>query len=410
MPLKTRIIKVLAIFVFVAAIFAAGAAADFYYFSKIRSGVATKPAAELNISELEKGKPQDLEFGLFWDVWKLIQEDYVGRRDLDAQKMIYGAVEGLVKSLGDPYSSFLQPKEKQEFEESISGSFEGIGIEIGMRQNVLTVIAPLEGTPAKAAGLRAGDEILKINEESTADMSMTEAVSKIRGPKNTEIKLTILREGWDEPREFEIMRNIINVPSVTWKEPEPGIAQLKIHNFHSRAIIEFETATKEILKSGMERIVLDLRDNPGGFLDYSIDIAGWFLRRGSVVVKIDDGTGPIVCRTCRALGNQALLGHKIVVLVNEGSASAAEILAGALRDNLGITLIGARTFGKGSVQELEGTRDEGALKLTVAKWFTPNGTDISTTGIEPEVVIKNPTDGEEQDLQLEKAIEILRSK
>lgn len=355
-------------------------------------------------------QPPDIDLAPLWRVWNLTKDRYVGRNDLDDSKLLEGAIKGLVDSLDDPYSTFLSAEEESEFEESLSGSFEGIGIEIGIRDDVLTVVAPIEGTPAKEAGLKAGDEILGIDGETTEGMTLEGAVSKIRGPKGNAVTLLIFREGWREPREFKITRAVIKVPSVTLDFPEPGIPVLKIHNFHGRALTEFRTAATRIAQSGARRMVIDLRDNPGGYLDYATNIAGWFLKRGSVVLKVDEGDGPEICNTCRAWGNQLFSNFKMVVLVNGGSASAAEILAGALRDNLGVPIVGTKTFGKGTVQEFMPIDENGALKLTVAKWLTPNGIDITKEGLTPGIVVEDKNGEDNEDPQLEKALELILSR
>jgi carboxyl-terminal processing protease len=382
-----------------------------------RYGTSLKPIANgitIVVNQPTPEPPKGVDLTPLWKTWQLIQERSVERTKLDQQKLLEGAIKGLVESLNDPYSAFLTPKEEAEFEESISGSFEGIGIEIGIRNNALTVIAPIAGTPAEKAGLKAGDVILAINKEPTEGMSLEKAVSKIRGKRGTVVTLTIMRKSWKEPQEISITRATIKIPSVTLEFPERGIALLKIHNFHARQIFELRSASRHILRSGITRIILDLRNNPGGFLDYAVETAGWFLKRGSVVLKIDEGKGPEICDSCMASGNAAFADtkFKIVVLVNEGSASAAEILAGALRDNLHVPLIGTKTFGKGSVQELLPVNGAGSLKLTVAKWLTPNGTDISKEGIVPDIIVENPEakdDKEVEDLQLKRALEVIKS-
>jgi carboxyl-terminal processing protease len=358
--------------------------------------------------------PEGIDFTPLWKTWQIIQQQYVDKKNIDQQKLLEGAIKGLVQSLDDPYSEFLTKKEEEEFEESLSGSFEGIGIEIGIRDSILTVISPLSGTPAEKAGLKAGDKILEINGETTEKMTLEEAVSKIRGPKGTQVKLKIMRNIWDAPKEFTITRAVINVPSVTLTFPTTEIAHLKIHNFHLRELTEFRRAASKISRSGVERIILDLRNNPGGYLEFAIETAGWFLNKGATVVKIDSGNGPEVCSYCKAQGNGifAKPKYKIVILINEGSASAAEILAGALRDNMGIKIVGKKSFGKGSVQEIINVDNVGAVKLTVAKWFTPNGTDISKVGIEPDILVENTKEILENpldDLQLQKAKELVKS-
>lgn len=355
--------------------------------------------------------PEDMDVSPLWRALQIIEERYVARGDIDRQKLLEGAIRGLVGALDDPYSVFLTPKEEKEFEETILGRFEGIGVEIGIRDEILTIIAPVAGTPAQAAGLRSRDQILAIDGESTKGIAIEEAVSRIRGKGGTVVKLTVARKNWQEPREFYITRATIRVPSVTLEFPEQGIAHLKIHNFHARALFEFRNAVRQILHTDANRIIVDLRNNTGGYLDHAIEIAGWFLERGDAVVKIDEGGGPVICEFCTAAGNALFADpkYKIVVLVNEGSASAAEILAGALRDNLNIKIIGATTFGKGFVQEFLSVNGAGAIKITTAKWFTPKGTDISKNKIEPDIKIESPLNEEEKDLQLKEALRVVKS-
>jgi carboxyl-terminal processing protease len=393
-------------YVAVAAVFFALGVGGMYYYQT--EYLPPKKIEVVGVTNLEEGKPAGVDFGIFWQTWDAIQKSYVGRKSLNIQEMVYGAAKGLVNSLEDPYSGFMTPPETEKFEETISGKFEGIGIEIGLRKGILTVVAPLEGTPAKAAGLKSGDQILKIGDKTTIDMTLEEAVSLIRGPKGTTVTLTISRKGFDEPKEFTITRNIIDIPSVNWIKIDDDIAHLKIYNFNERSFWEFRQAAINILNSGRRRIIIDVRDNAGGFLESSIDIAGWFLPRNAVVVQEDEGEGPFVCENCRAKGNARFRDYKIVILVNGGSASASEILAGALRDNAGLKLIGETTFGKGSVQELQELAGGSTLKITIAKWLTPAGVDISEKGLAPDIEVKNPNeDGE--DLQLQKAIEVVRS-
>jgi carboxyl-terminal processing protease len=363
---------------------------------------------------VEATQPEGVDFAPFWKTWQLIEEHYVNRDELDRQKLLEGAIRGLVESLGDPYSVFLTPQEEKEFIESVEGNFEGVGIEIGIRNNILTVIAPISGAPADRAGIRAGDLILEIDGTATKNMALAEAVSLIRGPRGTVVTLTISREGWQEAREFTIERAMIRIPSVTLERPERDVAVLKIHNFHSRVMPEFRNAVRQVTRHNIQNIIVDLRNNPGGFLNYAIEVGGWFFHRDEIVAKTDEGDGPVVCERCRASGNALFTDprYKIVVLVNEGSASAAEILAGALRANRGITIVGTQTFGKGSVQEIISVDGAGALKITTAKWLTPDGVDISENGITPDVIVKNPEpEGarEPEDLQLKRAIEIIKS-
>lgn len=352
--------------------------------------------------------PEEIDFSLFWEAYHKLQEKFVEKEKFDIKKMIYGAISGMVKSLGDPYTVFFPPEETKRFIEDVKGAFEGVGMEIGIKKGQLQVIAPLEGTPAQRAGLRAGDKIFKINGTSTADLTIDEAVNLIRGPKGTKVRLTIYREEWGESREFEIIREVIQIPSLKW-EIKDDIVYLKIYHFTEKASLDFAKAAIEILISPSQKMILDLRDNPGGYLEVAQDIAGWFLEREQIVAIEDFGQG--MKKEYKAEGNGKFLDYKIVILINEGSASGSEILAGALRDNRGILLIGEKSFGKGSVQELEKLREGSSLKITVAKWLTPKGRLISDVGLEPDIKVEITEKDieEEKDPQLDKAIEVIKS-
>lgn len=351
--------------------------------------------------------PQDLDFSLFWEAYHKLKETYVEPEKIDEKTLIFGAITGMVESLTDPYTIFLNPENTKKFEEDISGRFEGVGMEIGVRDKTLQVIAPIEGTPAQKAGLMPGDKIAAVDEKPTTGMSIEEAVSLIRGPKGTKVKLTIFREGWETPRDFEIERAIIEVPSLKWEPKGEDIAYIKIYHFSEKASFDFARVAIEILNSPSKKIILDLRNNPGGYLEVANDIAGWFLKKGEVVVIEDLREEK---RERKAKGNEIFLKYPVVVLINQGSASGSEILAGALRDNRGALLIGEKSFGKGSVQQLEGLREGSSLKITVARWLTPSGQSINEKGLEPDVKIEmTEKDYQEgRDPQLEKAIEIVK--
>lgn len=362
------------------------------------------------VENLEREGGDPVDFSLFWEVWDELEESYVGADSIDRQNMVYGAIMGMVESLGDPYSAFLSPEETKKFKEDVSGRFEGVGMEIGKREGVLKVIAPLEGTPAKKAGIRAGDRIIKIDEEFTDNMTVDKAVSLIRGQKGTAVTLGIIREGWDEMRDFSIQRAVIEVPSLKWEMKDGTVAHIILYQFSEKAGNDFKRAANQIMSQNASRIVLDVRDNPGGYLEISQDIAGWFLERGQTVVIEDfrDGRAKV---EYTAKGTSAFAKYPVVVLMNEGSASASEILAGALRDNRGIKLIGKTSFGKGSVQELKSFRDDSSLKITVARWLTPKGTLIADQGLEPDVEVERTEEDidKNRDPQLDKALEILKS-
>lgn len=362
------------------------------------------------VKNIDVGQPADVDFSLFWDAWRLIQVKYVNSPDLDFQAMVQGATEGMVESLGDPHTVFLTPGDTRRFLEDVAGTFEGVGMEIGIREEELRVIAPLEGTPAQRAGLRAGDRIVKIDDTFTRDITLDEAVTLIRGPKGAIVTLQILRDDWEEPREFPIERDVVDIPSLQWELRDDSIVYIELFHFSERASGDFRDAARQIANSGAERIVLDVRNNPGGFLETSVDIAGWFLKRGETVVVEDFGDDE-KNREYKAKGEARFATYPLVVLINEGSASASEILAGALRDNRGILLIGQKSFGKGSVQELEMLDDDSSLKITVANWLTPKGTLITGEGLEPDILIEMTEEDYEQerDPQLDKAIEVVKN-
>lgn len=372
-----------------------------------------------NLINPDLGKPENIDFSLFWRVYNDLSDKYVDKGKIDPQKILYGAINGLVNSVGDPYTVFFEPVTSKKFQEEISGSFGGVGIEIGKRSNILTVIAPIKDTPAFKAGIKAGDKILKIDGKPTADLAIEEAVNMIRGKRGTKVILTIQTEA-NPTRDVELIRDAIKIPTIDWKLIEQGnkkIAYMQIYSFNQTVDSEFKKTSEEILKSNANGLIIDLRNNPGGLLDSAINLAGWFLDKNQVVVSevFRDGTK----NEFRSDGNTLLKKYPTVILMNGGSASASEILAGALHDNRNIKIVGEKSFGKGSVQELQNYADGSSLKVTIAKWFTPNGISISDKGIEADIEIKfKEEDLKEEgkieigtpgkDAQLDKAIEIVR--
>ncbi len=349
---------------------------------------------------------QDVDFNLYWNLWDALKEEYVNKEELNEQKMFYGSLRGLASSLGDPYTVFLDPKEAEEFSESLSGTFEGIGAEVGIRDDVITIIAPLEGMPASKAGLRAGDKIFAINGESTLNMSVDEAVAKIRGKKGTKVVLTVYREGMDETMAIEIERGIIYVKSITTEIRDDGIFVIKISSFNEDTVNLLNEAVREILIKNPKGIILDLRNNPGGYLDTAVEVASeWVGEEIVVIEKFSDG------REIKypARGSARLKDYPTVVLVNKGSASASEIVAGALRDYDLAKIVGEKTFGKGSVQAIDNFSDGSSVKITIAKWLTPNGDSIDEGGISPEEEIEHTLEDFKagRDPQMDKAVEIL---
>lgn len=349
---------------------------------------------------------RDVKFNLFWEVWDLVQKKYL-RKPVSETKMFYGALEGLIASLEDPYSVFLNPEMTRKFTQELSGSFEGIGAEIGIKDNQVTIIAPLIGTPAEKAGLKAGDKIYAINETDTAGIALDYAVSLIRGPKGTKVILKIGREEEPQPLEIAITRATIKIESVEWEMKAPEIAYLKISHFNEKTREDFDRAVGEILTFKPKGLILDLRNNPGGFLDTAVYVVSDWIKEG-VVVK--ERFSQDKSRDHYSLGQARFKDLKTVVLINQGSASGSEIVAGALQDYRLVTLVGEKSFGKGSVQDLEELKDGSALKLTVAEWLTPQGRLIEKEGIEPDIVVEMKKEDWEadRDPQMERAMELLR--
>ncbi len=397
-------------FLFVIAL--VGGAAYFTGFERGQNGVSQSSMfldpREATIFD-KNSREKELDFGLFWKVWDLLKEKYVDHESLDAHKLLYGAINGMLAASGDPYTTFFNPEETKAFDEEISGSFDGIGAEMGMKDAILTIIAPLEGMPAEKAGFLPGDKVLKINGEPTDTLSLDMAVSKIRGKKGTEVTLTIYREGESETRDIMVVRDVISVKSVRTEDKKNGIRLIRISRFGEDTNQGFQTALKEVLAAKPKGIVLDMRSNPGGLLDVAVNIAGEFLPKRSVVV-IEEGAEK-KREQLLADGNNSLGAIPIVILINGGSASASEILAGALRDNRkDIRIVGETSFGKGSVQELIPVNRNTKVKITVAHWLTPNGEQINKVGIKPDTEVKlTASDLEKkEDPQMDKAIEILR--
>jgi carboxyl-terminal processing protease len=353
-------------------------------------------------------QPGTIDFSLFWAAYGELQQKFIDPSKIDNQKIVYGAIEGMTNSLGDPYTSFFDPQQAKLFEQDLAGSFEGIGVEIDIKKELLTIIAPLPGTPGEKAGLKTGDMIMKINGKDATTMTTDEAVNLIRGPKGTSVTLSILRDGWSATKDFTITRETIIVPSVTWSLKDGDIAYIKMSQFDETLSSDFKKDALQIMQSPAKKIILDLRGNPGGYLEVAQNVAGWFLQTGQTVTIEDYGDGRPK-QIYKAEGNSDLANYPIVVLIDGGSASAAEILAGTLRDNRNAQLIGEKSFGKGSVQEVVNLQDGSFLKITIAKWLTPKGTSISEVGLDPDVKV-DITDQDVQaqkDPQLDKAIEII---
>lgn len=401
---KYRIYIILSLVIF-AGIFSSG-----FYFGKHTQHQSDQLAAIIN---KDGATTTNVDFAPFWKTWTLINEKYVptnstSTEKVSDQKRVYGAIQGMVDSLGDPYTVFFPPVETKNFNEEISGNFEGVGMEVGIRDGILTVVSPLKGTPAYKAGIKAGDKVLKIDNTITNNLGTDEAIALIKGKKGTSVKLTLLREGNKDPFEISVIRDVINFPTVD-TEIKSDVFIIHLYSFSAISPDLFRNSLREFIDSGKHKLVLDLRGNPGGYLEAAIDMASWFLPPGKTVVK-EDFRNVDKAQVYRSKGYNIFTDKlKLAILIDGGSASASEILAGALHDNGVGTLVGTQSFGKGSVQELVDITPETSLKVTIAKWLTPNGISISHQGLTPDVVVK--LDEKEfakgNDTQLNKAIEIL---
>ncbi|MBI5003705.1 S41 family peptidase [Candidatus Kaiserbacteria bacterium] len=373
-----------------------------------------------SILSSEDSMPQDVDFAAVWKAWHIINDNFVPAAvatstpiatttaDLNQQK-VYGMIGGLAASLNDPYTFFLPPVQNTQFASDMSGAFEGVGMEIDVKDGVLTVVSPLKGTPAEKSGIRSSDIILKIDGVSTEGMDVSNAVKHIRGPKGSTVVLTVLRSGWDEPREIKIIRDVINVPVVTTTERDDGIFVIQVATFTANAPDLFRAGLREFVTSGKSKLILDLRGNPGGYLDGAVNIGSWFLPSGAVIVT-EDYAGHAANVVHRSLGYNVFNKNlKMVVLVDKGSASASEILAEALRYHGVAKIVGTNTFGKGVVQELFPITDDTSLKVTVARWLGPDGIQIPHDGIVPDIMSTTTEEfiKAKKDVQMEKAVEVL---
>ena len=355
-----------------------------------------------------------IDFSLFWKVWNMVSQESL-LRPVDYQKMLYGAIQGMVASLDDPYTTFLSPQINETVNSSLHGNYEGIGAELGIKEGQLMVVAPIDGGPAKAAGIKAGDKIILIDGTSTLGLAVTEAVSKIRGPASTKVTLTI-QSGNEKPRDLDLIRAVITLPSISWQDKGDGTAYLRISRFYGSdsnkdwddVISDMNVNMKEL-----DAIVVDLRDNPGGYMQTSVYMAEEFFNNKTVLYQES------------AIGDQQVFNAKrvgafhnvpaVFVLINGGSASASEILAAALRDNIGATLIGVKSFGKGTIQTAQDFEDGSGIHITVAKWLTPKKEWVGdgsakAKGLVPDIEVQMTDDdrNNNRDPQLDKAIELAK--
>lgn len=359
-----------------------------------------------------KDSPTNVDFDAFWKAWNVINEKYVPTTSSTTptdQEKVYGAIQGLAASTGDPYTVFFPPVESKAFDEQISGSFEGVGMEVDVKEGILTVISPLKGTPAYKAGIKAGDKIIAIDKKPTQGIGTAEAIKRIKGKKGTSVAFTIIRGATVDPIEISVVRDVIVVPAIV-TESMGDVFIIRMYSFSAQSADEFRKALREFVESGKSKLVLDLRGNPGGYLEAAVDMASWFLPSGKVIVS-EESKNLKFSQEYRSRGYNIFSDKlKFAILIDGGSASASEILAGALSEHGKAILVGKKTYGKGSVQELVEITPGTSLKVTVAKWLTPLGHSISKNGIDPTIdveldVEKFKKTGE--DTQLKRAIQEL---
>ncbi len=404
----SKYLPAVAVFVCAGIIFTGG------YFIGNRNIDKISQVASPQLANTESSTTEKVDFSPFWKAWSILDTNFVGASSTDKntdQEKVWGAIEGLAASYGDPYTTFFPPEDLKTFEDDIQGNFEGVGIEIDVKDGILTVVSPLKGTPADKAGMRAKDKIIKIDNKSTQGMSSQEATKLIRGPKGKEVVFTVIRDGAE--KQIKVIRDVIDIPIVITTKRDDGVFIIQITSFSANSADKFRDALREFVNLKSDKLILDVRGNPGGYLEASVDIASWFLPASAVVVSEDFGNKNKPAEVFKSKGYDIFTDNlKMVMLVDGGSASASEILAGALKEHKVATLVGEKTFGKGSVQELIPLTDDSSIKVTIAHWLTPNGVSLSKNGVDPDVVVKMTEADrlEKKDPQLNKAVEILLSR
>lgn len=370
-------------------------------------------AYNYTVKNLEEGNTRDIDFALFWEAWNSLEQKYVDKKKIDPETLYYGAIKGMVAATGDSYTFFLTPEENKESKRDLEGKFFGIGAELGLRNNQIMIVTPLKNSPAEQAGIKPGDYITKVDGASTKNWTLFEAVNKIRGDKGTKVALTIVREGAEKELEIPVERGEINVPFVEVSY-EDDVAIIELSRFGDPTNDLWDKITDEILekkKAGqIKGIVIDVRGNPGGYLQSSIHIASDFVAPNTLIVKQEYADREPDVFTSTKEGK--LKGVPVVILMNSGSASAAEIVAGALRDTIGAKIVGENSFGKGTVQTAEDLSSGAGIHITISKWILPKGSWINETGIKPDYPVENDIEEgntltRESDVQLTKAIEVL---
>lgn len=366
------------------------------------------PAEQNKINILNKFYQRDnVDFTTFWKTWDLLQETYLEKKQLEPQKLLQGAISGLVEAVGDPYTSYFDPEANKTFNEVLSGQFEGVGMELGVKEGKLVVIAPLEGSPADKAGILAGDQLIAIDDKDATTYSIGEAVKLVRGKAGSKIKLSIKREGKSEILEFNLTREKIVINTVRLSFVEDA-AVISVNRFGEDTNKEWDKAVNEVITKGSSKILIDVRNNPGGLLTSAIYISNEFLPASTTVVVEEDSNGKRLTLSTTREGK--LQGKETVILINKGSASASEIFAGALQDLGKAEIVGEQSFGKGVVQKVTNYTDGSGVHVTIAKWLTPKGTWVHNKGVKPdfEVKMSEADFSSGKDPQKERALEILK--
>lgn len=373
------------------------------------------PTATLAAPIFDSRAPEAVDLAPLFEAWKLLDANFVphgtSTKPLTTDEKLWGMIQGLAGAYGDDYTVFLPPVQKELFESSVRGDFSGVGMEIGIKSGQLIVVAPIKDTPAMRAGIQPNDRIVKIDGENTSSMTVDIAVSKIRGEKGTAVTLTISRDGKDSGKPFDVsvVRDTIVLPTIDTKHRSDDVFVISLYSFDAQSPRKMSDALQQFERSGTSKLVVDLRGNPGGYLEAAVDIASWFLPEGKVVVS--EHYGPKRADDIFKSGGYGYHSQKaeVVVLINGGSASASEIFAGALRDNGRAKLVGTQSFGKGSVQQLFDVTDDTTLKITIARWLTPNGTSLSHGGLTPDIIVDITEEDikEGRDPQLERAVQYL---
>ncbi len=376
-------------------------------------GTKWAPVVPWSANAQTEAGPENADLSSVFKAWKLLDEHFVPATTTEAvsvDEKVWGMISGLASAYGDPYTEFLPPREKEIFDSQVAGNFGGVGLEIDVKDGALTVVAPLKDTPAFRAGMKSGDLITKIDGEDTLGLSTSEAVEKIRGEKGTQVVLTVVRDG-SAPFDVPITRDEIVLPTVEYRLRDDGVFVIEVFSFNALAPDKFRDAIRAFANANTDKMIIDLRGNPGGYLEVAVDMASWFLPVGKPVV-IQDFSGRQAEDVFRSRGYDVFSDQlKLVILIDQGSASASEIFAGALRDHDEATLIGTQSFGKGSVQQVFDVTGDSSIKITIARWLTPKGVSISHEGVTPDIVVERTQEDADKGLdpQLERAAEFLKT-